>query len=132
MRGTRIGAWLTHHFRYHAEIEGLLREYPGWIIFLSSLASGLGVSTVILAGWSGISYWTFFRAASAAGATFAIVFVILGFFMNSALDYLKAAKYIGRLEFGVLAFIVLIFLLQYLARRSITKRLGSAKDQKAQ
>ncbi|MBI2037091.1 MAG: hypothetical protein HYT14_01890, partial [Candidatus Liptonbacteria bacterium] len=63
------------------------------------------------------------RAAIFSGVVWTLVFVVVGFFASSAIGYLRASEYVKRAEIVLLAFIVLVFLVQHLARRSVTKKL---------
>lgn len=123
LRGSPFGSWITGKFRYHEIIERKLHENPRRIIFISNLVSGFSFSAIILAGWSRVPYGIFIRAALLSGAVWTLVFVAFGFFASSAIGYLQTAEYVKRAELLLLAFIVFVFLAQYLARRSVAKKL---------
>src|SRR3989338_1818930 len=123
LRGSPFGSWVTGKFRYHEILERQLHENPRHIIFVSNLVSGISFSAIILAGWSRVPYRTFIRAAIFSGVVWTLVFFAVGFFASSAIGYLRTSEYVKRAELVLLAFIVLIFLIQHLARRSVTKKL---------
>jgi membrane protein DedA with SNARE-associated domain len=122
LRGSRFGNWVAAKFKHHEIIERELQKNPQRIIFISNLVSGLSLSAMILTGWSKVPYRVFIRASIFSAAIWTVAFVVIGFLASETIGYLRASKYVKRVELLLLAFILLMLFLEYLARRSVRRK----------
>ena len=105
-----------HLDRHLDSAQAYLQRKGGRAVFFGRYTAALRVLVPGLAGMSGMHYPKFLFWNVTGGATWAILFVLLGYFAGEA--WQKVEAYAGRAGIGLLVLIVVAFLVVRLARRT--------------
>lgn len=121
-KNTRLGPLIENKFPALEKIKNYIHKNTAKVIVLAKFTIGLTTVTMISSGWFRIDPRKFFSIQLVAVGAWTIIMGSISYLLVRGLGYLQASQVLDKIEWGVLAAVVLIFAGEYLLQRSLRSR----------
>lgn len=133
LRNTRFG------WRFYRERIKPNKSYQPYFYYLkmnltklliaAKFLIGVNLLVLMLAGWNKTKFGAFIRSYLPGVTIWFTAITTLAYFLMSGLSYLKTSNLFRQAEYGIVIVVVLIFAIEFIFRKVISKRLPFQKEE---
>ena len=120
-RGTRINQFLEAKLPFLTRLRTYLERHFIKIILLAKYAVGLVMVTILASGWAGIPFRRFIMWHTIGMSVWLVIMSATSYVLLSGLGYLQAVEVLGKIEVGILVFIVLFITAEIFIQRRLKR-----------